>query len=623
MKKIASSIVLLAALSMGLPSCSGDFLNVTPAGSVNSETLSTQDGVEMVLTDIYAKLLCRDNDDSYFRSTLSNYVYGDIMGGEANKGSSSSDQPPFTNLETYLITTDNTYLQTKWSHMYDGVYRVNNLMNLAAGIKDQLSAIQGEQKDYYTELIAQCRFLRALYTFEVVKLFGAAVPYVDEVAEAASVNPMISNVDDSGNYIYIWDKIEADLQYAVDNLPEKWSTDYSKANKWAADALLAKVEMFQASPYNGGNGAGKTELWKDVRTRLEDIIANGTDSQGNKYKLADNYEELYTAGESDWTGESVFDMQASIDGTETNSNTIDGGPHIAPRAGTGNNGWGFYLPSYEMANSFIVDDKGLPLLDKSYQQKPTLSTINGNNVSTDLTVYTDPRLDFAIGRFDIPYYDYGFPTTEWIREPANDGPYFNKKNIGKFSDAGTYRVSTSAGSTAKNFHYIRFADVLLWYAEALIETGDYKAAMEPINEVRARAANAYVHAAEIPTMGTVDEIASNYVLDDLVNGKTDKNAAANYRIGLYTADQFSSADKAMQALRFERKLEMSLEGHQWYDLARWGIVGEELTSYLNFEKKYLLKFATSSYNANWVMMPIPQTEINVMQGVLHQNEVWK
>lgn len=76
--------------------------------------------------------------------------------------------------------------------------------------------------------------------------------------------------------------------------------------------------MYQSSVYNGKNG--NSNHWAEVKTILEEVMANGKDNNGMKYRLADTYEELYTAGVSDWTGESVFDIQMAISGTQTNTN---------------------------------------------------------------------------------------------------------------------------------------------------------------------------------------------------------------------------------------------------------------------------------------------------------------
>ena len=86
----------------------GNGRHVEPAGKVSEPDFLTQSGVTQLMTGMYATLHDYTGDD-YWQS-LSNYVYGDIMGGSANKGSNFTDQPDFTSLETYTFTTDNSYL---------------------------------------------------------------------------------------------------------------------------------------------------------------------------------------------------------------------------------------------------------------------------------------------------------------------------------------------------------------------------------------------------------------------------------------------------------------------------------------------------------------------------------
>ena len=496
MKKIFIYAAMAAAV-MGVSTSCSDFLDVKPITNKQEPDFASQEGITQLLTGMYAKL----HNTSYFEGTLTNYTYGDVMGGDANKGSTYQDQPDFTSLETYTFTTDNGYLNTKWGGCYNGVFFANNVIKVADQCKEELSAAAGQEKDFYTEAIAQARFMRGFWHFELVKLFGAAVPYVDDTAMKENVNPQVSNVDESGNYIYIWDKIVEDLQFAYDNLPDTWPTEKGRVNKWAAAAFLAKVKMYQSSPYDGKNGT--SDHWAEVKTILEDVMANGKDNNGTKYRLADTYEELYTAGVSDWTGESVFDIQAAVTGTVEETANVNGAWHIGFNGALGTGGWGFYQPSYDMVNAHIVDANGLPLMDKSYRNQPVLTTLEDGNIpKTDLEVYTDPRLDVSAGRFETPYLDWTVPTRldGWVRDVSNGGVYLNKKNIPRKADKGSLSNTTQTCSTAKNFHLIRYADVLLWYAETLIQLGQPQEAGKYINQVRARAANSYVKAADPATM---------------------------------------------------------------------------------------------------------------------------
>lgn len=622
MKRIGIFSIIAALFTA--TSCS-DFLEIDPVGAVDRPTLSTKEGIDMTITGMYSTMYggagITGKSTNYFAAPLTNYVYGDVMGGSANKGSTYGDQPPFTSLETFVVTPDNTYLDLKWQWLYEGVKRANVLIDMVTEMEGELKDVKGEGNDskFVTQTIAEARFFRGFWHFEGVKLFGAAIPYIGLEEYLISVNPPVSNVDESGNYIYIWDKIVEDLQYAYDNLPDRWS-DLGRVNKWAAGAMLAKVKMYQSSPYNGKNGT--VNRWAEVKSLLEEIMASGKDNMGNSFRLADTYEELYVAGESDWTGESVFDIQTTISGTNPHTNSLNGEWHIGMVGALGTSGWGFYQPSYELVNSHIVDDNGLPYLEGDYQNMAPLTTVNDLNIpQTDLNVYTDPRLDISTGRFNTPYWDWEVPTAtdSWIRDITNGGLYLNKKNIPKKADKGSLSISTVTCSTAKNFHLIRYADVLLWYAEALIETGDYAGARTYINQVRSRAANGYVKAVD----GEMNEATSSYVLDNLIDGTKEENAAANYRVGLYPESMFTSYESAHKVLRFERKIEMAMEGHRWYDLARWGVAYDELTNYISYEQRYLPKYDGKAYGREWVTLPIPRNQLIRMEGILVQNENWK
>ncbi len=617
-------MALAATLSMS--SCGDDFLVLEPVGAVTEQTLATSTGVDYVLTKAYANLLSPGRD--YFAVPLVNYAYGDVFGGDANKGSEFADQSDFTDIETYSFNTSNGYLRSKYRYVYDGIKYANDAENIARKAADA-----GEITDSELNLVlAQTAFLRGLFHFEAVKVFGAAVPYISYEASISATDPKVSNVDENGNYIYIWDNIISDFDFAMNNLPETWGTgNQGRANKWAAAAYKAKVMIYQASPYTGAeNGAGKTANWSSAKSLLENIIANGKDAKGNKYQLADTYEELWTAGESDWTGESVFDVQTSYIGI---SNyyvaTLTGTSHIA-MAGALGGGWGFFQPSVYLVSSLKVDANGLPVTDlgdtmsqpakvpdldkdgkEQYDDDGNLKT--KEIINTDLSVYVDPRTDFILGRFGVPFYDWGTPTTVdgWVRSTGNGGYFLNKKYLPKKADKGSTSSPNHTGTSSKNSHLIRVADLYLLYAECCIETGDNATALEYINKVRARAANSFVKADATTTGGP-------YVLEDLVNGKTESGTAGNYRIGLWPA-----GTDARTALIAERHAELALEGHRWFDLARWGIAQTQVQNFINYEQNYLVKYKDKSYPAKWVMFPIPEDEIITMQGVLVQNSAWK
>ena len=193
----------LALLLTATGGCTDSFLTIDPAGAVSESTLMTPDGVDLLLTGAYAGAFNNNSDlGGYGEASISNYVYGDVVGADANKGSQSTDQSPFTELETYKFNAANTYLLAKWSACYEGVKRANNVLDVAEQIKDQL--------EDYDQVVAQAKFLKGVNMFELIKMFGAAVPYITLEDYRSATDPLVSNVDESGNYVYIWNLVAQD-----------------------------------------------------------------------------------------------------------------------------------------------------------------------------------------------------------------------------------------------------------------------------------------------------------------------------------------------------------------------------------------------------------------------------
>ena len=606
MKKVLLySAFALASLTMST-GCGDDFLLLSPVSSTSEATLSTPEGVDQLLNGAYSTLNSMlSSAGGMGEASLTNWVWGDIVGGDANKGSTASDQPDLTQLETWSWSSENGYIKNRWDAVYESVKRCNNVISLATRLADQLPNA--------ADIIAQAQFLKGFWMFEGIRIYGPAIPYVSVEDYENSTDPQVSNVDESGNYVYIWDKVEADLKAAIAALPAtRPSGQYGRATSWQAKAVLAKFYVYWSSPYDGSAGYGANK-WSEAKSLLDEIIANGVDAMGQKYQLANDYQSLWHPDTSDWSGESVFDIQFTISGTTSQTNSPHH-THATEFSGAlGQGGWGFYQPSFEFVNSHIVDANGLPVSVAEYNAHAPLTPLASANPVTDLATFTDPRLDVNAGRMGVPYLDFGkTPDMSFVRDYTNGGMYVNKKGHAWNSERSSY-PTTHPTSTAVNYHIIRFADILLWRAEIAVNEGDLATALKYINQVRARAAKFYVAAESGITKGT-------YVMDDKVNGTTGVDAAANYRIGLYPS--FASAAEAREALEREMRIEFGMEGRRWFDIARWGKVADVLNTYAASESRYLGKFV-NTYSSSWVNFPIPSSEINTAMGRFVQTANWK
>lgn len=251
-------------------------------------------------------------------------------------------------------------------------------------------------------------------------------------------------------------------------------------------------------------------------------------------------------------------------------------------------------------NSFQVDANGLPYLNGEYRTKTSVSKRGGDGQDigvNDPSIAIDPRLDFAVGRYGIPYKDWGLPAGDWVRNPVNGGIFLPKKHVYSKVEKEAGQVAIHDGwapGSTMNLQYLSLRDCILMYAECLANDGELSAAMAQVNKIRERAA-----------------------LDVNIIKKTDGTPAANYSIKPYPASHAAFSDKAVciKAVRMERKLELAMEGIRWFDLQRWGgdYMAQELKAYVDYEKQYITKFAGATHlSAAKTMFPLPDTQVQTM-----------
>ena len=567
MKKNNFKHILIGCLTLTsvLYSCQKSFLEKAPLGTLDESTLASKAGVEGLLIGAYSQLNGFGGAGGGFYSTPSNWAFGGVASDDAYKGSDAGDQSVEANpIENHTVNSTNSPVASKWAAMYDGIGRANATIRVVA-------LATGISEDDKKKILGQARFLRGVYHFELKKIFNM-VPFVDETITYAAGNYKVPNDKD------IWSNIQADFKFAADNLPATFP-EAGRANQWAAKSYLAKTLMFQ-------------KKFAEAKVVLDDVIANGVNTKGIKYALVTKFADNFNA-ETENNSESIFQVQYSVnDGSGGNKSAW--GDVLNFPYNNGSNDMpggccGFYQPTQNLVNAYRVSAAGLPLLttfnDASLKSDQGLKSTDAFTPSTDPV---DSRLDYTAGRRGIPYLDWGpHPGQKWTRDQSNGGPYSPLKNVyykrqeKSLTDASFW----TNGVVASNYSMIRFADVLLWSAEAEVEVGSLEKARTLVNLVRARAANP---ASWVP------------------------GSPATYSVGLYAS--FPSQDVARTAVRFERRLELAMEGHRFFDLVRWGIAATTLNAYIAKEKSLRQYLQAATFVAGKSeYFPIPQGEIDQSQ----------
>lgn len=567
MKRIKLSAILITVIgAMGFYACSDEFLEIPVQGALSEQVLSNADGVEASLVATYSIL---DGYAGYggWGGAGSNWIFGSVASDDAYKGSEPGDQAPVTDIEFYQWSTGGAdgYLRDKWRVVYDGVNRANATLNLLS----QVEEISDEDRNRIT---GEALFLRAHYHMEAYKFWRNIPYYTEEDEDFRKANTGTDAMP----------LIIADLNQAADLLPDT-QAEAGRVTSWTAKAYLGRVHLFN-DDFNAAKQA------------LDDVVNNGP------YELEDCYRDVFSSFNENHS-EAILAYQASTNDGDTGGANGNYNDRLTfPHSGSPFGCCGFHQPSQNLVNAYKVDANGLPLLDGSF---------NDANVTTDDPV--DPRLDWVVGRDDVPFLDWGPHTPGWIRDRAWAGPFSSKKNVYEQSSGAESAVGWNPTHLHSiNLNLLRYADVILMLAEAEVEIGSLERARELVNMIRMRAGNC----AQGPDGVS---ITTDDINDPAITW-------ANYSVGTYDSPWTDQA-VAREAVRMERRLELALEGHRFFDLRRWGIAQEVLNNYLEVEKtrrNYLNAADQYQERHNLYPLPIVEIEVSEVDGErrLEQNPGW-
>lgn len=582
-------LYILGAVALMTASCNEDrFLDLKPQGSLNEDIMTSTEGADLLVNAAYAALGGPEGQSwSVWCHPTSNWTYGEVRSDNAYKGGGGvGDLNEVHRMETFDMDATNGFLDSKWYHLYCSVQRCNSALRV-------LNAATDEQVNGRVSRIAEMKVLRAHYYFELSRLFNK-IPYFDENVE-------ISQYPDIPNNEFTRDEILSmlaeEMLDAAEQLPAS-QPEVGRIHKYIALAYAAKIKLYQAYQQDETTHAVTSinkELLREVVSLCDQVTAS------NLYGLLDDFQGLDLVANENGK-ESVFAIQYSMnDGTESAGRINWSNLLNSPGGGSPYGGDGFFLPSQDLINAYQTDANGLP--DFNYQSKSDYSwAVLNNGVYTlqNTTPNVDPRLDFVVGRPTITWKTYpDKPCEGWVRDKETYG-YNCAKRFWVSPESSDMFNGWPWGASQLNWQIIRYADILLWKAEALIELNEgngLETARDLINQIRNRARN------------------SAYVKDF----NDHSNYAANYLVNPYPADVWNQ-DYARQALRWETRLEKALEGERFFDLVRWGIVETTMNKYIAAESDNRIYYANAHFTGGKdEYYPVPNNQYGFSGGKYVQN----
>lgn len=502
MKKIFNyTIILAAALSLG--SCKKDLEVTNPNTATVNVFWKTANDAKLGVNAIYSTL---------HRGAISRWqVFANMI--RSDEGYSTSPDANLQNNYDLFIITDNNYGNTTgiWSDNYIGIFRANQVLDNVPNIQMDATTKAG--------YIAEAKFMRGFFYYNLATLFGN-IPLQLRTSTTSDVTIPTSPRDQ------VWAQVVKDLTESINDLPVN-APEPGHATKGAAYALLAKAYMQQRK-------------FSEALPSLQ-WLAEGPGA--TKYTLVSNYRDNFIEGPTENNGESVFEIQYITNPLDTHDNDEDQG--AVDNLNTGSS-----LPKFLAPRPVgFADGQARRWVTREFLKEKTT------------TNQRDPRLEvsFLYDSTDVrgPAFTMIFGQTFASRFPAGTQDVWFRK----FLEDATGNIATF--HSGNNYRLIRYADVLLLYAECLNETGNTAKAYQYVDRVRQRAGLA----------------------------------------PLSTAMPGLNHDSFLAQLKHERITELAGEGHRWEDLARWNDLGPELATrdagFRNFVK------------GKHELLPIPRQDVDL------------
>jgi len=560
MKTLKIYFVALLVL-MGASNCSDEFLERTPSDQISSATFfKQQKDIEYALNAVY--------DLIGFNSWNRSYGSGTDMLRIEVLTDNAVDHHSWNACYELGNGTANAYdwyVQYRWQERYRGIMRANRLLEGAPNVEDM-------NIDYRNRLVAEATVLRAYFYFDLVYLFGD-VPFLtssilpddcEPIIDAdgnATPNPSCSRTDKET----IMDALVADLEGVLAHLPKEYEQDdKGRITKGTALTLQARIHLYR-------------EEWAEAAAASKAVM------DLNVYSIYPTYANMF-----DYQGvdneEVIFDIQVMEE--------VDEGEFWLPNYGPNSiGGWSCSCPLQSLIDTYETTD-GKTIDDPTSIYDPAQPFIN-----------RDPRLHHSI-LYPGREWQWGvYNTIPGATYPGQEivaGDDLNDATSGQWNKSATgynwikyisQQDIDDANYWDSGIHFIvmRYAEVLLMYAEGKIEAGDIdQSVYDAINEVRQR--------------GDVN-------MPTIAAGK--------------------SADQLREIVRRERRVEFTFEGIRLYDIRRWKIADQVMPgesaglTYTDPDtgSEVTLSGGVRNFDAaKHYVWPIPQAEIDV-SGLI-QNPNW-